>query len=151
MYADTLINIPDYRAEELLLRQTLSLASMSEQMIVQTYNPDDPALVAAATGTVEEFWKRELEYRKQFGYPPFTKLVKITLRNRYQATARQYAETFAKQIGGTAYPALISRERGMYVWNILLKMTNDEFRMKNEVLRKVPPDWQIDVDPISIV
>lgn len=150
--ADTLIHIPDYHAEELLLRQTLLLASMSEHTLIQTYNPDDPALVAAATGTVDEFWVHELEQRKAFGYPPFTKLIKITLRNRYQATARQYAETFAKQIGGTAYPALISRERGMYVWNILLKFPSDVTSCTlHEKLDRVPPDWTIDVDPISII
>ncbi len=152
MNADALIHVPDFRAEELLLRQTLLLASMTERLLVQTYNPLDPALVAAATGMVDEFWKAELEQRKAFGYPPFTKLVKITLKNKYRNNAQQYATTFAQQFGGTAYPALIDRERGMYVYNILLKFPPDATSYTlHATLDRVPPDWQIDVDPINIV
>ena len=124
---------------------------MTDHLLIQTYNSEDPALVAAATGTVKEFWNKELEYRKQFGYPPFTKLIKLTYRNRDSHIAQRVASDVAHKLGGISYHALISRERGMYVWNILLKMTNDEFRMKNKVLQKVPLDWTIDVDPISIV
>lgn len=151
--ADTLIHIPDFRAEEILLRQTLLLASMAERTIVQTYNPDDPALVAAATGTVDEFWKKELEQRKQFDYPPFTKLIKLIYRNADNRKAKLVAQNVAEKLGGTPYPALISRERGQYVWNILLK-SPPTLNFKPETLnslRNLPPDWQIDVDPLSVV
>lgn len=148
--ADALIHIPDYSAEEKLLKQTLLLASMSERTLIQTYNPDDPALVAAATGKVDEFWERELEYRKQFGYPPFTKLIKLTYRNHDSRITKHVATEMAKKLGGIPYPALISRERGMYVWNVLLKIPkmSDATRY---ALHALPADWQIDVDPISIV
>ncbi|MEK7616015.1 MAG: hypothetical protein AAB420_02295 [Patescibacteria group bacterium] len=153
MNADALINIPDYSAEEKLLKQTLLLASMSERTIIQTYNPEDPALVAAATGTVDEFWKRELEFRKQFDYPPFTKLIKLTYKNRDARIAKQVAQNMATKLGGVPYPALIFRERGLYVWNVLLKSA-PTLNFKPEtlnLLRNLPPDWQIDVDPITVV
>ncbi len=149
MNADALIHIPDYRAEEKLLRQTLLLASMTDHLLIQTYNPDDPALAAAATGKVKEFMKRELENRKSLGYPPFTQLVKLTSRNRSREMLRRNAVALAQQLGGTAYPALIERERGMYVYNILLKFQNPND--KSKILQSVPPDWSIDVDPINIV
>ncbi|MEK7583349.1 MAG: hypothetical protein AAB483_03030 [Patescibacteria group bacterium] len=150
--ADALIHIPDYRAEENLLRQTLLLASMTDHLLIQTYNPDDPALVAAATGKVEEFMKQELENRKSLGYPPFMQLVKLQSRNRNREMLRRNALGLAQQLGGTAYPALIDRERGMYVYNILLKFPNDATRdTLHATLDRVPPDWQVDVDPINIV
>lgn len=152
MNADALIHIPDYRAEEMLLRQTLLLASMTDHLLIQTYNPDDPALVASATGTVGEFMKHELENRKSLGYPPFTHLVKLQSRHRNREMLRRNALGLAAQLGGTAYPALIERERGMYVWNILLKFPVDlDLKKRNEILSRVPPDWSIDVDPVSIV
>ena len=150
--ADALIHIPDYRAEEMLLRQTLLLASMTDHLLVQTYNPDDPALVAAATGKVEEFMGHELENRKSLGYPPFMQLVKLSARNRNREMLRRNALGLAQQLGGTAYPALIDRERGMYVYNILLKFPNDATRNTlHATLDRVPADWSIDVDPLSIV
>ncbi len=149
--ADTLIHIPDFRAEEKLLRQTLLLASMAKKTFIQTYNPDDPALVAAATNRVDDFWKKELEHRKQFSYPPFVKLVKLASRNRNGEIIRHNAIGLAKLLGGMAYPALFERERGMYVWNILLKFSLNNIRKRNEILRQVPPDWSIDVDPISTI
>ncbi len=150
MNADALIHIPDYRAEEMLLRQTLLLASMTDHLLVQTYNPEDPALVAAAHGRVDEFWASELEQRKAFGYPPFVKLIKLTYRNRDARITKHVASEMATKLSGTAYPALISRERGMYVWNVLLKLTGQMSDVKGQLLA-LPPDWQIDVDPISIV
>lgn len=159
--ADTLIHIPDYRAEEALLRQTLLLGSMTEYLIVQTYNPDDPALVAATTGKSKEFMDGELENRKQFGYPPFVQLVKLTNRNRNEQLLRRNATALAQQLGGTAYPALISRERGLYVWNVLLKLKiksqiskmdkKEELQQRNRLLSQVPPDWSIDIDPKTIL
>ena len=148
--ADTLIHIPDYRAEEMLLRQTLLLASMTDRLLIQTYNPDDPALVAAADGKVEEFWKNELEQRKAYGYPPFTKLIKLTYRNRDVRIAKKIAQDLAKKLSGTAYPALIFKERGMYIWHVLLKIKviTDSLRTN---LCALPPDWTIDVDPINVV
>ena len=146
--ADALIHIPDFRAEEMLLRQTLALAKMSDQTLIQTYNPDDPALVAAVTGKVKEFWDRELEHRKQFDYPPYSRLVKLTRHDRDPRNAQRVASETAKKLGGTAYPALIYRERGQYTWNILLKNPSDAIR---PTLHELPPDWQIDVDPVSIV
>ena len=149
MNADALIHIPDYRAEEMLLRQTLLLASMADHLLIQTYNPDDPALVAAATGKVKEFWDEELKQRKELGYPPFTHLVKLQSRHRNREMLRRNAIGLAAQLGGTAYPAFLEHERGMYVYNILLKFQNPNDKI--QILRRVPPDWQIDVDPISIV
>lgn len=150
--ADTLIHIPDYSAEEKLLRQTLALAAMAEQTYVQTYNPDDPALVAAGTGHADEFWQAELAQRKSLGYPPFVQLVKLSSRHRDGTMLRKNALGLAKQLNGTAYPPLIPRERGMYVWNILLKFPKDlDLIKRNDTLRYVPPDWSVDVDPVSVV
>ena len=151
MNADTLIHIPDYRAEELLLRQTLLLASMTDHLLIQTYNPEDPALVAAANDKVKEFWKSELETRKTFGYPPFAKLIKLTYRHGDSHIAQRVARNVAEKLGGTAYSALISRERGLYVWNVLLKFPEKMMNDKRSMINALPPDWHIDVDPISII
>src|SRR3989344_3853256 len=144
--ADALIHIPDFRAEEMLLRQTLALASMADETLIQTYNPDDPALVAATTGKVKEFWEQELVHRKAFGYPPFSRLVKLTIHDREAQSAKRKAQSMAEKLGGSAYPALIFRERGQYIWNVLIKIKDQNSNIKS-MLHQLPPDWQIDVDP----
>ena len=160
MNADALIHIPDFRAEEMLLRQTLTLTRIADHTLIQTYNPDDPALVAAAKGDIRGFWDRELAHRKQFGYPPYTKLIKLTYRHRDSRIAQRIAQEMVSKLRLTIhdtrytihdpYPALIFRERGYYIWNVLLKIKDQNSNIKNE-LQNLPSDWQIDVDPISIV
>ncbi len=152
MNADALIHIPDYRAEEKLFRQTYLLGTMTNELIVQTYNPEDPALVAAAANDIKGFWETELTYREQLKYPPNTQLVKLTSRHRSREMLQRNATNLASYLKGVAYPALIDRERGMYVWNILLRFSKEiDIKKRNETLRQVPPDWTVDVDPLTIV
>ncbi len=165
MNADALIQIPDYSAEEKLLKQTLLLASFADQTYIQTYNPDDPALVAAASGKVKEFWDSELTSRKEYGYPPFVRLVKLTYHHRDSFTAKRVAQNIKEMLEkkldtnylilatiSPPYSALISRERGLYVWHLLLKIPLETIHSSlRTFLQNLPQEWTIDVDPVNIV
>ena len=174
--ADTLINIPDFRAEESLLRQTYTLGQMTDRLILQTYNIESPAPLNIARNNIKEFVDNELKNRNTFGYPPYSQLIKLTYRHKNPVRVRNGAKILAEKLnwfmGNTKdelqninilgpSPAFISREKGFYVWNIIIKskIKNqkskveelEEIKMRNELLRIVPNGWLVDVDPVRAI
>ncbi len=97
--ADIALNLPDERAAERtwqLLCQAVGRAGRGDRpgrALVQTYQPEHPALVAVASGDGAAFVEAELERRQRFGSPPFGRLVKLTValpdRDAAEAAARE--------------------------------------------------------------
>jgi primosomal protein N' (replication factor Y) len=171
--ADVALNLPDERAAERtyqLLTQAVGRAGRGEMpglAIIQTYQPDHPAIQAVATGNATAFYDAELEVRRRFGSPPFGRLVKLTVglpdhlaaeqealamadRLRAAAAARTSASTAgsapAIAILGPA-PAYIARRAGRWRWNVVLRGDRPL-----ELLDPPPgTPWSIDVDPDSLL
>lgn len=171
--ADTLINIPDFRAEESLFRQIYTLGRITDKLIIQTHNSENVAIKFASSGNIREFINQELENREFFGYPPFSQFIKLSYRHKNPVKARNEARiVFEKlkialrqvqdrqqkidiEILGLS-PAFISKERGYYIWNIVIKNPvqfsgENHGAGRNEFLRFVPSGWTIDVDPVRII
>ncbi|MFZ4397582.1 MAG: helicase-related protein, partial [Kiritimatiellia bacterium] len=83
--ADMSLHMPDFRAGERtfqLLAQVSGRAGRGDipgEVIIQTYTPDHPAVAAARTADFEAFAATELVDRRSGGYPPFTRMVCLTL------------------------------------------------------------------------
>ena len=100
--ADIALNLPDERAAERtyqLLVQAVGRAGRGERpghAIIQTYQPDHPAIQAVVRADPEAFYAAELERRRQFGSPPFGRLVKLTVglpdANAAETEARAMAD-----------------------------------------------------------
>ena len=81
--SDVALNLPDERAAERtyqLLAQAVGRAGRGDRpgrAILQTYQPDHPAIQAVATGDAARFYAAELGLRERFGSPPFGRLVKL--------------------------------------------------------------------------
>jgi primosomal protein N' (replication factor Y) (superfamily II helicase) len=171
--ADVALNLPDERAAERtyqLLTQAVGRAGRGERpglAIIQTYQPDHPAIQAVATGDAAAFYDAELEVRRQFGSPPFGRLVKLTVglpdhlaaeheaaamadRLRVAARARSVASAAGPAIAvavlGPA-PAYVARRAGRWRWNIVLRGD------RPLDLLEPPPGapWSVDVDPDSLL
>jgi primosomal protein N' (replication factor Y) len=84
--ADTGLAFPDFRASERtfqLVAQVAGRAGRGERpgrTVIQTLNPDHEAIALAAQHDFEAFAVRELELRRQLGYPPFGRLLKVLFR-----------------------------------------------------------------------
>ena len=85
---DVLLNIPDYRAPERafqLITQAAGRAGRGDeqgQVIIQTYTPSHYAVQAAAAQDYEAFFEKEMERRRQYGYPPFTDIIQVMFGGR---------------------------------------------------------------------
>jgi primosomal protein N' (replication factor Y) len=86
--ADTGLQLPDFRAAERtfgLLVQVSGRAGRAlpdGRVIIQTLRPGAPAIVMAREGKLEEFYSLELEARRELGFPPFSRLIRLVLRGR---------------------------------------------------------------------
>src|SRR5207247_8940838 len=93
--ADVALNLPDERAAERtyqLLAQAEGRAGRGERpgtAIIQTYQPEHPAILAAASGEGTPFYDAELALRRQFRSPPFGRLAKLTVALPDRSAAEQ--------------------------------------------------------------
>ncbi|MFZ5563872.1 MAG: replication restart helicase PriA [Thermodesulfobacteriota bacterium] len=95
--ADLSLNFPDFRAAERtfqLLAQVAGRAGRGAdpgRVILQTYNPDHPCIAAATCQDVSAFYQQEIPFRRQLGYPPFSRMVHIHVSAADPAKARARA------------------------------------------------------------
>ncbi len=163
--ADVALNLPDERAAERtyqLLAQAVGRAGRGERpgrAIIQTYQPEHPAIVAVAEARAEAFYDAELDLRRRFGSPPFGRLVKLTAalpdRGEAEAAARELADVLKEraatagkrvQVSGPA-PAFIAKRGDRWRFNVVLR-GDDPVALLGE-----PPGvpWSIDVDPETLL
>jgi primosomal protein N' (replication factor Y) len=161
--ADVALNLPDERAAERtyqLLAQAIGRAGRGTQRgraIVQTYQPDHPAIRAVVEGDRDSFYARELDLRRRFRAPPFARLVKLTIADEDAEAAESAARAMAERLTARAAergsdvavvgpaPAYVARRAGRWRWNILLR-GGDPVGLLDGGL---DPPWSVDVDPES--
>ncbi|MBR1803654.1 MAG: primosomal protein N', partial [Muribaculaceae bacterium] len=133
--ADTMISFPDFRSHERafdMMEQVAGRAGRAHkqgQVIVQTSNPDHPVIDFVQRHDYEGFVKHELHDRRQFGYPPFVRIINIYLRHRDDAIVGELAvrysqllrQTFGNRVLGPESP-MVARVQQMYIRQIVLKM-----------------------------
>ncbi len=77
---DSVLNFPDFASSEKLYAQITNLKKLAKKLVVlQTYNPDHPAIKNAIKSDYQKFYLEEVNQRKTFSYPPFAILIKITV------------------------------------------------------------------------
>ncbi len=166
--ADTGLHFPDFRAAEQafqLLTQVAGRAGRSAaggQVILQTYQPEHPAILFAAAHDYPGFYRYELAFRRTLGYPPFSRLTRLLYvtdggPRGAETAARKLAEqleTAIQRLGladtsliGPA-PAYFERLGGQSRWQILLRGPDP-----HTLLEALPPGpgWRVDVDAVDLL
>lgn len=102
--ADNLINRPDFRAYEYafqLLMQVSGRAGRREKqgkVIVQTFNVNNPVIKFLLENDYQGFFKREIEERKLYNYPPFTRFIEIKLKSKNKKNLIQQSFLLADKL-----------------------------------------------------
>ena len=174
--ADTGMLLPDFRASErtfALLAQVAGRAGRHDlegEVILQTRNPDHPAVRFALAHDVAGFQQHELADRRALGYPPFGRLIGAEVKGPDEASTRRLAEQFtraldheAQKIAGamTLGPvaAFVGRVQRQWRFHTLLKAprTVPHAILAEAVRRAVasapPPSGHrvnVDVDPVGL-
>lgn len=154
MNADSLIHFPDFRAHERSFQLLMQLSgragrgAKSGKVLIQTYNPKHPVLQQVLHNNFKQMFQNQIQERKDFLYPPFVRLLRITLKhsdfNKVNEAADWFAEVlrqgFSNQNGlqvlGPEFP-LVSRIRNEYMKDILIKISPNASaeKVKKYVLR----------------
>ncbi|MHC5269352.1 primosomal protein N' [Enterococcus sp. LJL98] len=134
--ADTALNLPDFRSSERtfqLLTQVSGRAGRGEkpgEVIVQTFNPEHHSIVLAQSQDYEAFYRQEMVFRHQSGYPPFFFTVKISASHPSEEVAAKKMYQIAEQLKqGLSeecrilgpIPSGVSRIKNRYHYQVLLK------------------------------
>jgi primosomal protein N' (replication factor Y) (superfamily II helicase) len=135
---DRLLYFPDFRASERcfqLLTQVSGRAGRREKqgkVIIQANNPQHPVLQDIVQHDYERMYRRELQERKQFLYPPYVRLIKITLKHVDKDLVEETASTLARELrkklgNGVSRPQtpLIPRVKNQYLMDIWVKIRKD--------------------------
>ncbi|MGH2511919.1 MAG: replication restart helicase PriA, partial [Candidatus Limnocylindrales bacterium] len=163
--ADIALNLPDERAAERtyqFLAQAVGRAGRGERpglAIIQSYQPDHPAIRAVAGADPAAFYDAELESRRHFGSPPFGRLVKLTLGLEDPEAAERGAATLADTLRARAAerhaavevigpaPAFLRRRAGKWRWNVVLRGADPAALLDDGPAAP----WSVDVDPESLL
>lgn len=136
--SDQLLNFPDYKAHEKAFQLMCQVAGRAGRrkkrgdVIIQSMQPTHPVLKEVVENDFHEFYQREMDERRRFEYPPFSRLISLTLKHKDKdqiaAGAEQLVEMLKKVFGNRIYgphDAIVSRVKTLWQKNILLKMPKD--------------------------
>ena len=136
--ADNMLNFPDFRAYERsyqLMTQVSGRAGRAGergQVVIQATKPEHPILQYVIANDYAGMYASQLAEREKFRYPPFYRLIRLTLKHKSKEivhlAAKELAEylekTFGRRVLGPETP-LISRVQNYYLENILLKIEKE--------------------------
>ncbi len=179
--ADIGLHMPDFRAAERtfqILSQVAGRAGRGTRpgrVLIQTYNPEHPAITLAAHHDYLKFAELELNHRREHLYPPYQRLVRIIIRSHKQELACQFADELAKTLekvikelkphnnqpndirvlGPAETP--VFRLKGYYRYHMQLQSVSSG--LLHQLLRKILPSTRVptgvestvDVDPLSML
>lgn len=97
---DQVLNIPDFRSNEYAFQLITQVAGRSGrdllqgEVIIQTFNDEHLSIQCAAKEDYKTFYENELQERKEFSYPPFSRLIKITFIGKDLLKTTTYANKF---------------------------------------------------------
>ncbi len=136
--ADSMLNYADFRVNERafqLMEQVSGRAGRKQEqgiVLIQVYNTNHPLLPYILAHDFNGFYVKEIGEREMFFYPPFSRLIQVQFKHKYQDKAQKAAHFFVKNMDsslqqyiiGPAEPA-INKIRNLFIMELLFKMPKD--------------------------
>ena len=162
--ADSGLNLPDYRAEEITFQQLYQVTGRAarghrlNKSFVQTRVPSHPVMQAILEQNWNNFYNYELDKRKQFNYPPFCyiaefKITKKTSKDAEKECQKVYDDLCKKykntiQLLGPS-PSFYEQRDSQYSWQIIAKSSKRSLLVN--IARDMPQKWTYNIDPTSLL
>lgn len=163
---DNLLYIPDYKIGERIYRLIHGMrayAKPNARFLFQTYTPENEMLLNILKQDYDDFYQKEISSRKDFNYPPFSDIVKITAKDISERGAKakarkiaDYLERVAQKIGTQIdvlgpSPAYVPRVKNQYIYQVVLKIIKMDEQARTQILKRVAEHAIVDVEPESII
>ncbi|MDP3013876.1 MAG: primosomal protein N', partial [Candidatus Subteraquimicrobiales bacterium] len=173
--ADVALNIPDFRSAERtfqLLMQVSGRAGRGEKpgkVIIQTYSPEFYAIQAAFKSDYDSFYAKEIIYREELFYPPYSQLINVVVSSSDELRAKKVALNLSQLILEDEVNGLISligpapcpipKIMKKFRWHLILKVKDDgvKYILREKINQLIPAKalWDatiiVDVDPVWLL
>ena len=150
--ADGLLHFADFRVNERafqMMEQVSGRAGRRDsagKVMIQTINPQHPVLLHVAHHDFLGMYSEEIEKRRQFFYPPFSRIIQIQFRHKERDVVTDGAHVFARSLSvpygkymvGPAEP-VVNRVRNMFLMELLLKLPKDSqliHKCKKDIIKE---------------
>ena len=145
LHPENILNIPDFRSSERFFSQIVQVAGRSGrteqggEVVIQTFIPNHSMIELGKNHDYHNFYYREINFRHQFNYPPFVKMIRITARGKKENEVKEVIQKVFEKIKFVyqnhqkeeneifLYPpssCLIQKINLNYRWHILMKSKN---------------------------
>ncbi|MDR2854078.1 MAG: primosomal protein N' [Prevotellaceae bacterium] len=171
--ADNLLNFPDFRASERAFQMLVQVSGRAGRkhkrgtVVLQTSQPENPTIAQVTASDYAAMYAAQIAERKLFKYPPFYRLIKISVRHRdakvnnraANALTQDLRQVLGARVLGPNDP-LVPRIQNMYIKHILVKIESEASAEKakaivNELVSKQLQNenfksvWiNMDIDPM---
>ena len=165
--ADSLLNMPDFRAAERtfqVLTQVAGRAGRGDkpgQAIFQTLHSDNHAIICAAAQNNVKFYEKEIALRRELGYPPFNRLALVRIMSLDSQVCEKVGEVLRQRFA--AYPgvevmgpipAFRKKKRNMHIYLLMLKAPRSLLLSKvidRKALEFPRVRIDLDIDPLEVM
>ncbi len=143
--ADRIIHFPEFRATERAFQMLTQVSGRAGRrggrrgrVLIQTNNPQQLILQKIIDNDYKGLYDEEIRERQDFNYPPFSRLIKLTVRHPEQHISQQAAERLAAELTDTLGSSrvlgpeqpLVERIRNQFLYDILIKIERGPVNMK---------------------
>lgn len=149
--ADAIINFPDFRSSERgfnMLEQVSGRSGRAHKqglVVVQTYSPTHPIIKFVQEHNYRGFFDYELEERRKFKFPPFTRIVNVYLKHRHEDTLTEvsvrYVNMLRQVFGNRVFgpePPMVARVQSLHIRQVMLKFETEASMVKvKAILRNI--------------
>jgi primosomal protein N' (replication factor Y) (superfamily II helicase) len=137
--ADSLLNFPDFRSHERAFQLMLQVSGRAGRrqkqgkVIIQTSDPENRVILQVLNNDFNGMYQSQMEERRLFNYPPFCRMIKITLRHKERSMLNEFSailgsdlkSSFGKRVLGPEFP-VIPRIQNYYIKNIIIKIEREK-------------------------
>ncbi len=163
---DSLWSIPNYKMSEKILQIILAIINRTtEKIIIQTKNENDPAILSFKNENLLSFVREELNDRKNIGYPPYKRFIKLTHNGSKEEAfgAREMLKQVFKDYEPEIFSGFMAKSVGSYITNALIKIDPKKWSLPElhfgssidsillAKLQTLPPNFEVLVDPEDLL
>jgi primosomal protein N' len=153
---DSLLALPDFRISERIFYMLLRLRALTDrEFVIQTRKPEDKTFEFAAKGNITDFVRYSLDERKQFDWPPYSTLIKLSIEGKRDAIAAEMEKikSFIAPVEIDIFPSFTAGTRGNSLLHGIMRLQTGSWPNIEllEKLRSLPPAVSVNVDPEGLL
>ncbi len=172
LLADTSLTLPDFRAEEYTFALITQVAGRAGRyapggrVIIQSYRPNNSAIVAAANYNLRQFYETEMQVRQRLSFPPWQRMIRCVLRSQEEQLVKERIAQLAEELRSLPErpfdllgPVECPLARVNRYWRMHLILSTSAFNTTHRLLASIVRRYrthrqlyvEIDIDPLSML